>query len=114
MITRWIKQFFMLYIKDTHMVDVFVSHLPTHLPRFFYQFWCPGTAEVDSFSFSWAEENNWLFLPLYQVFRILDHMEEGRENGTLVVPLWPSQRWWPKVAPEGARPAWLVVDWSDQ
>lgn len=96
-----------------HSVDVFASHLSAQLPRFFSQFWCPGTSGVDAFALSWAGENNWLFPPPYQVSRVLAHMEEGQEDGTLVVPLWQSQRWWPRIAPENNSPAEFVVDWCD-
>ena len=96
-----------------HSLDVFASHLSAQLPRFFSQFWCPGSEGVDAFSHSWAGENNWLFPPPYLISRVLAHMEEGGEDGTLVVPFWPSQRWWPRLSPSGDRPASFVLDWCD-
>ena len=96
-----------------HTVDVFASHLSAQLPRFYSQFWCPGTEGVDALSLSWVGENNWLFPPPYLVSLVLAHMAEGGEDGTLLVPFWPSQRWWPRLAPDGDRPADFVLDWCD-
>ncbi len=96
-----------------HSVDWFASHLSTQLPRFFAQFWCPHCEGVDAFARSWDGENGWFFPPPFLVGRVLDHMVETAAVGTLVVPYWPSQRWWPRLAPNGHEPAWFVADWRD-
>ena len=60
-----------------HTIDVFASHLSAQLPRFYSQFWCPGTEGVDALSLSWVGEKNWLFPPPYLVSPVLAHMAEG-------------------------------------
>ena len=49
----------------------------------------------------------------YLISKVLAHMEEGHEDGTLIIPHWLSQRWLPIVAPNGIHPTWFVIDWFD-
>lgn len=56
------------------------------LDRFCSKFLNPGCEAVDAFTVSWAGDYNWLFAPPYLVPRVLRHMRDGREDGTLLVP----------------------------
>lgn len=72
------------------------------LDRFCSKFLNPGCEAVDAFTVSWAGDYNWLFAPPYLVPRVLRHMRDGREDGTLLVPEWPSAPWWPLFAKHGS------------
>ena len=96
-----------------HTIDWFASHLSTQLSRFCAQFWCPGCEGVDAFSQCWTDEMGWFFPPPFLVSRVIDQLLESSAQGTLVIPFWPSQRWWPRLAPRQFEPAWFVVDWRD-
>ena len=49
-----------------------------------------GYEAVDAFTVSWARDYNWLFPPPYLVPRVLRHMSDEGEDGTLSVPEWHS------------------------
>lgn len=40
----------------------------------------------------------------YLIPRVLKHMEQGMEMGTLVIPLWTSAPWWPLITTDGTKP----------
>ena len=40
----------------------------------------------------------------YLIPRVLKHMEQGMEMGTLVIPLWTSAPWWPLITTGGTKP----------
>ena len=78
-----------------HTVDRFASVKTKQLRRFCSRFLNPGCEAVDAFTVSWAGDLNWLFPPPYLVPRVLRHMSEGGEDGTLLIPEWHSAPWWP-------------------
>lgn len=85
-----------------HTIDRFASVKTKQLDRFCSKFLNPGCEAVDAFTVSWAGDYNWLFAPPYLVPRVLRHMRDGREDGTLLVPEWPSAPWWPLFAKHGS------------
>lgn len=78
-----------------HTVDRFASVHTKQLPRYCSRFLNPGCEAVDAFTVSWRGENNWVFPPPYLIPRVLRHMAEGKEFGTLILPEWHSAPWWP-------------------
>lgn len=78
-----------------HTVDRFASVQTKQLARYCSRYRNPGCEAVDAFTVSWSKENNWIFPPPYLIPRILKHMSAGYEDGTLLVPRWPSAIWWP-------------------
>ena len=83
------------HIWGPHTVDRFANALNAHLPRFNSRFRVPGTEAVDAFSVSWAAENNWLVPPVHCIIRVIQHLLVCGAFGTLVVPYWPSNAFWP-------------------
>ena len=83
------------HIWGPHTVDRFANALNAHLPRFNSRFRVPGTEAVDAFSVSWAVENNWLVPPVHCIIRVIQHLLVCSAFGTLVVPYWPSNAFWP-------------------
>jgi hypothetical protein len=82
-----------------HTVDRFASHTAHVLPVYNSKFHCPGTAGVDALGRSWKGANNWLHPPVGLVGQVLMHMLKEGSCGTLLVPYWPKQPWWPVVQP---------------
>lgn len=76
-----------------YTVDRFASVKTRQLERFCSRFLNPGCEAVDAFTVSWAGDCNRLFPPPYLVPRVLRHMSDGGEDGTLLVPEWHSARW---------------------
>ena len=83
------------HIWGPHTVDRFANAFNAHLPRFNSRFRVPGTEAVDAFSVSWAAENNWLVPPIHCIIRVIQHLLVCSAFGTLVVPYWPSNAFWP-------------------
>ena len=42
-----------------HTVDRFANAVNAQLPQFNSRFWVPGFEAIDSFTCSWANDNNW-------------------------------------------------------
>jgi hypothetical protein len=78
-----------------HTVDRFSFDYNSHCSRFNSRWWCPGTEGIDSFKYSWREENNWLVPPPRLISETLRKMENEKSNGTLVIPEWKSAPFWP-------------------
>jgi hypothetical protein len=89
-----------------HSYDRFASLKTRQLPRFSSRHLNPGCDTTDAFTVSWANENNWLFPPPYLIPRVLHHMRLGKENGSLVIPSWPSAPWWPLLISKGKGKTW--------
>ena len=83
------------HIWGPHTVDRLANALNAHLPRFNSRFRVPGTEAVDAFSVTWAAENNWLVPPVHCIIRVIQHLLVCSAFGTLVVPYWPSNAFWP-------------------
>ncbi len=94
-----------------HTVDRFADHNNTRLPRFNSRYFVPGTECVDSFSADWKAENNWLVPPLFLVPRAIQYLRECKGVGTLVVPKWPAQPYWPLLVGRSGHFAPHIVDW---
>ena len=77
-----------------HTIDRFASVQTKQLERYCSRYRNPGCESVDAFTVTWSKENNWLFPPPYLIPRVLTHMSAGGEDGTLLVPQWPSAVWW--------------------
>jgi len=93
-----------------HTVDRFASELNTQLPVFNSAFWCPGTAAVDALQQVWQGSNIWCFPPAPLVGHVLRLARAQQVDLTLVLPLWPSQFWWPLLCPTGTAFGPFVVD----
>jgi hypothetical protein len=51
--------------------------------------------QMDAFTQSWLGHNNWLVPPFYLIGNALLMLAQERAMGTLILPWWPAQPWWP-------------------
>lgn len=63
----------------------------------------PGALARDGFSVSWRHELLWLNPPWELIPQVLFKLKVDRARGTLIVPHWPSQTWWPTLLSVTAR-----------
>ena len=84
-------------IWGTPDIDLFASRLHSQLPK--YASWKPdpGATHVDAFSFAWTGMLAYLFPPFCLIARCLKKLESDGALGLIVVPLWPTQAWWPQL-----------------
>ena len=93
-----------------HSVDRFSSFRTRQVPRFNLKWLNPLTEDIDAFTVTWSGENNWIFPPPTLIPKVLRHMESGKEDGTLIAPLWVSAPWWPLLTSDGIKPHSWIID----
>lgn len=96
-----------------HTVDRFSSFRTRQVPRFCSRYLNRMTEHVDAFTADWSGEVNWIFPPPYLIPKVIQHMKYGREDDTLIVPLWPSAPWWPLLTINGRYPQSWILEWMD-
>jgi hypothetical protein len=78
-------------------VDLFASRLNTQVERFVSWTPEPGAWGVDAFSLHWDGLLFYAFPPFSVIGRVLMKVKQERTTGILVVPLWPTQPWFPSL-----------------
>lgn len=79
-------------------IDLFASRL--NAKHVTYASWKPDPSAlfVDSFSKNWSEFNNfYAFPPFSMIMKCLQKISEEEAQGIMLVPLWPTQPWFPKI-----------------
>ncbi|KYQ54576.1 hypothetical protein ALC60_14850 [Trachymyrmex zeteki] len=76
-------------------VDLFASRLNAKCKKFYSRFPDPEAKAVDAFTVSWKDENFYAFPPFALILRTLRKIINDKAIGTTVVPLWPTQPWYP-------------------
>ena len=78
-------------------VDLFASRVNNQLPC--YVAWNPDPYAwaIDSFTLDWSKFKGFIFPPFALILRILQKIELDEAVSVLVVPLWTSQAWFPKM-----------------
>ena len=93
-----------------HTCDRFACHYNAKLPKFNTRFFQPGTSGVNAFAQDWSNDN-WLCLPVCLTCKVLSHFKVSNAAGTLVVPLWRSEHFWPRLCFNGLHWSGFVHDW---
>jgi hypothetical protein len=93
------------------VVDRFADNMNRKLPLFFSATYCPGTAGVNAFNYSWNIEGvNWVFPPLHMVGRALSFLKMCKGKGLFLVPQWKNTYFYPMLALEKSTP-WFKGCW---
>ncbi len=100
-------------------VDLFASLGNNKCPVFFARFACPGSAGTNAFLQPWSGfACVYAFPPIPILSMLLHRLLEHRQRAVVILPVWPSQPWWPLLCPDGchSRPevrAWIRLRRSD-
>ncbi|CAH3178694.1 unnamed protein product [Porites lobata] len=94
-----------------HTCDRFACHYNAKLPKFNTRLYQPGTSGVNAFAQDWSNDNNWLCPPVCLTSKVLSHLKVCNAAGTLVVPLWRSAYFWPRLCFDGLHWSGFVHDW---
>ena len=94
-----------------HTCDRFACHYNAKLPKFNTRFYQPGTSGVNAFAQDWSNDNNWLCPLVCLTCKVLSHLKVCNAAGTLVVPLWRSAYFWPRLCFNGLHWSGFVHDW---
>ena len=78
-------------------IDLFASRINRKVPR--YVSWRPDPEAqfVDAFSCSWSQEQFYAFPPFSLILHCLKKIEMEEGEGIIIVPVWPTQPWYPKL-----------------
>lgn len=78
-------------------IDLFASRLNKQCAK--YASWRPDPEAlfVDAFSVKWNNLFFYAFPPFSLIGRCLEKVHANQAEGILIVPLWPSQSWYPKL-----------------
>lgn len=76
-------------------IDLFASRLNAKCSRYVSWKPDPGAEFIDAFSSSWSSFKFYAFPPFSLVNRCLQKVALERSEGIILVPLWPTQVWFP-------------------
>lgn len=78
-------------------IDLFASRLNKKVET--YSSWKPDPYAkfIDAFSADWREFNFYAFPPFSLVLQCLEKIRREQSTGTMIVPLWPGQPWFPII-----------------
>ncbi len=90
-------------------MDLFASRLNHQLEQ--YASWKPdpGSLVVDGFSINWRSYNFYAFPPFSLIARCLQKIRGDRASGIMVVPLWPTQPWFPSLLQMLFHQPWILL-----
>jgi hypothetical protein len=78
-------------------LDLFATRLNTQLSRFSSWKPDPEAEFVSAFSKSWSDLFYFIFPPFSLVSRCLQKIQRDRAEVLMIVPLWPTQLWYPML-----------------
>lgn len=84
-----------------HTVDRFASNLNAKCKVFNSRWWTPGTSGVDAFQQAWGQGTNWWVPPPRLISKTVCKIVKEKAKGTLIIPMWKSAPFWPKVCKDG-------------
>ena len=76
-------------------IDAFATRLNHLVPRYISWQADPGATFVDALQQNFARERAWANPPFNLILRFLARIKRQRATATIVVPVWPTQEWWP-------------------
>lgn len=78
-------------------IDLFASRLNKQIVPYVSWRPDPGALFIDAFSSNWANNIFYAFPPFSLLSRCLQKIEMDEAVGTIIVPCWPTQPWFPKL-----------------
>lgn len=76
-------------------VDLFASRLNKKSKKSYLRFPDPQASAVDAFTVSWKNDSLYAFPPFALITRTLRKIINEQAVGIVVVPMWPTQPWYP-------------------
>ena len=78
-------------------IDLFASRLNNQLDVYCSWKPDPGCTYVDAFSIDWSNFNFFAFPPFSLIPRCVQNILQDKAKGILLIPVWPTQTWFPLV-----------------
>jgi hypothetical protein len=80
-------------------IDLFASRLNKQLPKYCSFRPDPEATYIDAFSIPWSNLKFYRFPPFSCILQTIRKIQQEKATGILVVPHWPTQPWFPLLAP---------------
>lgn len=78
-------------------IDLFASCLNKQLRTYISWKPDPNALAIDAFSINWQNRQFYAFPPFSLIGRVLQEIKADLAEGTIIIPLWPSQHWFAKI-----------------
>lgn len=88
-------------------IDMFASRLNNMLNVYCSWKPDPNSAYVDAFSVNWSNFEFYAFPPFSLVSKCLNKIIKDKARGIMIVPLWPSQTWFPTLLQHLYQQPWI-------
>lgn len=79
-------------------IDLFASRINCKFPQYVSFRPDPEAVAVNAFTLSWSNKRFYAFPPFCVIASMLHKINKEKATGVVVVPDWPSQPWYPKLA----------------
>ena len=89
-------------------IDLFASRLNNKLPAYCSWKPDPGCAYVDAFTINWNSLNFFAFPPFSMIPKCVQKINQDKAKGILIIPVWPTQSWFPLVLQLLYRQPWII------
>jgi hypothetical protein len=83
----------------TPEIDLFASRLNKQFTKYCSYRPDPEAAYIDAFSISWNNLKFYWFPPFSCILQTVQNIRQEQATGILVIPNWPTQPWYPLIAP---------------
>ena len=87
----------LMLIRGPYAKDLFADRLNAQLPQFFSWRPDPAALATDALQQDWSNERNYAFPPFFLIMRSLAKLRELGGELVLVIPVWPTQAWYPSL-----------------
>ncbi|KAJ8912752.1 hypothetical protein NQ315_016708 [Exocentrus adspersus] len=88
----------------TPEIYLFASRIKTKCETYVSWFPDPGSLSVDAFTLNWTQYFFYAFPPFAIIARVLEKIIQEKAQGIVVVPLWPTQPWYPETPSASQKP----------
>ena len=89
-------------------IDLFASRINTQCRQFFSWHPDPDAMAIDAFAQTWSYDGMYAFPPFSLIGRLLEEIERQQVDVKAILPLWPSQPWFPRALRLITRPPALL------
>ena len=76
-------------------INLFATNINTQFGKYAAFRPDPGAMYIDAFSIDWFDLKFYAFPPISVILRVLAKVKQDSAEGIIVVPLWPTQVWYP-------------------
>ena len=83
-------------------LDAFANCTNKHVAKFYSKVISPGSAGVNAMMQNWSEDYTYACPPVKMVIEVFRYIKKIPCCGVLVVPLWPTNMFWPVITIDGA------------